>query len=140
MSLYEGAKIRVRVDSELSEELEVEVGINQGSVLSPFLIAVAVNIVTEFVRGMLSELLYADDLILMSYTIVGLRDKLLKCKEAFKSKGLRLNLGKTKAMVSRGITQTGLSKSKVDPCGICSSRVKTNSVLCVQCSRLIHSR
>ena len=34
------AKIRVRVDSELSEELEVKVGINQGSVLSPFLSAV----------------------------------------------------------------------------------------------------
>ena len=36
MSLYDGAKIRVRVDSELSEEFEVKVGIHQGSVLSPF--------------------------------------------------------------------------------------------------------
>ena len=29
MSLYEGAKIRVRVDSELSEEFEVEMGMHQ---------------------------------------------------------------------------------------------------------------
>ena len=36
MSLYEGAKTRVRVDSELSEEFEVEVVMHQGSVLSPF--------------------------------------------------------------------------------------------------------
>ena len=36
MSLYEGAKTRVRVDSELSEEFEVKVGIHHGSVLSPF--------------------------------------------------------------------------------------------------------
>ena len=35
MSLYEGTKSRV--DSELSEEFEVKVGMCQGSVLSPFL-------------------------------------------------------------------------------------------------------
>ena len=34
MSLYEGAKTRVRVDSELSEECEVKVGMHQGYVLS----------------------------------------------------------------------------------------------------------
>ena len=33
MSVCEGAKIRVRVDSELSEELEVIMGKHQGSVL-----------------------------------------------------------------------------------------------------------
>ena len=37
MSLYELGKTRVRVDSELSEELEVKVGMHQGSVLPPFL-------------------------------------------------------------------------------------------------------
>ena len=70
MKLYEGAKTRVRVDSVLSEEFEVNVGMYQGSVLSPFLFAVVVDVVTEFVReGALSELLYADDLVLMSETI-----------------------------------------------------------------------
>ena len=63
MSLYEGAKTRVRVDSELSEEFEVKMGMHQGSVLSPFLFAVVVDVVTEFAReGVLSELLYANDL------------------------------------------------------------------------------
>ena len=38
MSLYEGAKARVRVDSELSEEFVVKVGIHQGSVLSVFVL------------------------------------------------------------------------------------------------------
>ena len=51
MSQYEGAKTRVRVDSELSEELEVKVGVHQGSVLSPFLFALVVDVVTEFYRG-----------------------------------------------------------------------------------------
>ena len=67
MSLYEGAKTRVRVDSDLSEEFEVKVGMHQGSVLSPFIFAVVVDVVTELARvGVLSELLYADDLVLIS--------------------------------------------------------------------------
>ena len=36
MCLYEGAKTRVRVDSKLSQELEVKVGMHKGSVLSHF--------------------------------------------------------------------------------------------------------
>ena len=50
MSMYEGAKTRVSVDSELSEEFEVKVGIHQGSVLSPFHFALVVDVVTEFAR------------------------------------------------------------------------------------------
>ena len=61
MSLYEGAKSRVRVDSELSEELVVKVRMCLESVLSPFLFAMVVDVVTGFAReGTLSELLYAD--------------------------------------------------------------------------------
>ena len=41
---------RVRVDCELSEEFEVNVVMHQGSVLSPFLFAVVVDVVTEFDR------------------------------------------------------------------------------------------
>ena len=39
MSLYDGAKTRVRVGSAYSEEFEVKVGIHQGFVLSPLLFA-----------------------------------------------------------------------------------------------------
>ena len=75
MSLYDGAKTRVRLDSELSEEFEVKVWKHQGSVLSSFLPTVVVDVVTEFAReGALSELLYADDLVLMNETIEGLRN------------------------------------------------------------------
>ena len=83
-------------------------------------------------EGALSGLLYADDLDLMNETIKGLRNKFLRWKETLESKGLNVNLGKTKVKVSTGITKDGLSKSKVDPRGVCSLRVKANSVLCVQ--------
>ena len=69
----------VRVDSELSEEYEVKVGMLQGFVLSPFLFALVVDVVTEFAReAVLCELLYADDIVLMSETTERLRVMLLK--------------------------------------------------------------
>ena len=109
---------------------------HQGSMLSPFIFAVVVGVVTECAReGALSELLYADDLVLMSETVGELRNKFLKWKEAYESKGLKVNLGKTKVVVCGGITEDSLSKSKVDSCTVCCLRVKAHSVLCVQCGK-----
>ena len=53
---------------------------------------------------------------------------------------MKVNLGKAKIMVSSSITKDGLSKSKVDQCGVCRLRVKVNSVLCVQCGKWIQGR
>ena len=65
MSLYVGAKTRVRVGLELSEELEVKVGVHQGSAWLPLLFAIMVDVIKESVRnGLMSEMLYADDLVL----------------------------------------------------------------------------
>ena len=96
MSVYERAKKRARVDSELSEEFGVKVVMNQGSELSMLLLAVVVDVVTEFDRGAHSKLLSIDDLVLMSETIKRLRYKFLKWKEAFQSKGLKVNPVKSK--------------------------------------------
>ena len=57
---------------------------HQGFMLSPFLFAVVIDV---------TELLYADDFVLTSETIEGLRNKFLKWKEAFEIKGLKNNLG-----------------------------------------------
>ena len=139
MSLYEGAKTRVRVGSELSEEFAVKVGVHQGSVLSPLIFAIVIDVVTESARqGLMNEMLYADDLVLMSETMEGLRDRFWRWKEAFESKGLKVNLGKTKVMVSG--MERELLVSKIDPCGMCGKRVGANSVLCVRCGKWIHGR
>ena len=57
MSLYDAAKTRVRVGSAYSEEFEVNVGVHQGSVLSPLLFAIVVDVITENARrGVVNEL------------------------------------------------------------------------------------
>ena len=43
-------------------------------------------------NGLMSEMLYADDSVLMSETIEGLRETFWKWKEAFEGKGLKVNL------------------------------------------------
>ena len=40
---------------------------------------------------------------------------------------LNVNLGKTKLMVSGGITKNDMSKSKVDSCGVSCLKVEANS-------------
>ena len=63
----------------------------------------------------MSEMLYADDLVLTSEMMEGLREKFWKWKEAFESKG------KTKVVVSGA--EGEVTVSKVDPCGIRGKRV-----------------
>ena len=75
--------------------------------------------------------------VLTSETMEGLREKFWKWK-AFESKGLKVNLRKTKMVVSGA--EGEVSISKVDPCGICGKRVMGNSVLCVKCGKGIHGR
>ena len=55
-------------------------------------------------EGALSELLESDDLVLMIDRCDGLRNMILKLKETFEHKGLKVKLGKTNLKVSSGIT------------------------------------
>ena len=56
----------------------------------------------------------------------GTEREVLEWKEAFESKGLKVNLGKTKVVVNGA--EGEVSVSKVDPCAICRKLVMANSV------------
>ena len=66
-NLYCGAKTKVRVGSKLFEELLLQVGVHQESVLLLLLFAIVMDVVTEnAIEGLINEILYADDLVLIS--------------------------------------------------------------------------
>ena len=116
-----------------------EFGVHKGAALSPLLFAIVVDMITESVRnGLMIEILYADDLVLTSETMEGLREKFWRWKEAFESMGPKVNLGKTKVVVIGA--EGEVTVSKVDPYGICGNLVMANSVLCVKCRKWIHGR
>ena len=92
---------RVRVRSAYSQELEVKVGVYQEFVLSILLFAIVLEIITKNARrGVVDELLYADDLVLMSEDMEDLKERFWNWKNALESKGLKVNTKKTKVMVS----------------------------------------
>ena len=65
---------------------------------------------------MVNQLLYADDLVLMSETMEDLKERFWNWKNALESKGLKVNTRKTKVLVSW--SEGELFKSTVDPCEV----------------------
>ena len=66
--------------THLSEEFEVNVGVHHGSVLSPLLFAIVVDVGTNEIKdGTSQEILYTDDLVLIAETMTELHKHLEKC-------------------------------------------------------------
>ena len=62
MSLYESSKIKFKVGFAFSEECKIVVGVHQGSVLSPLLFVIVIDVVTENAReGLMKVVLYTDE-------------------------------------------------------------------------------
>ena len=68
--------------------------------LSPLVLAIAIDAITEHAReGLINEILFADNLALMSKSGENLREKFLKCEEVFYSMEIKVDLEKTKVMM-----------------------------------------
>ena len=99
--MYMDVKSRVRVNGQYSKEFGVGVGVHQGSVLSPLLFILALEaLLRQFHTGMPWELLYADDLAVMADSLEECIARLKVWKEDMERKRLRVNIKKTKLMVS----------------------------------------
>ena len=139
-SMYCNARSRVRVGGAFSEEFDVTVGVHQGSVLSPLLFIIVLEALSRsFCVGCPLELLYADDLAIIASSKEELLSRLGNWKKELEAKGLRVNLAKTKIMVS-GPNLNALKDSGQYPCGVCRSGVGRNSVLCYGCNHWIHKK
>ncbi|GJV10816.1 retrovirus-related pol polyprotein LINE-1 [Tanacetum coccineum] len=88
--MYEGAKTRVRTPIGTTEFFPVEVGLHQGSTISPYLFAL---ILDKLSRGIQEDipwcLIFADDIVLVSESAKGLNNKLENWREALEDNGLR---------------------------------------------------
>ena len=64
MKMYQEVLSQVKMEGEDLKEFAVRVGVHQGSILSPFIFAVVMDVMTE--DG--NALMYADDLVLICET------------------------------------------------------------------------
>ena len=139
-SMYTDVRSRVRVGNGYSEEFGVAVGVHQGSVLSPLLFIIVLEALSrEFRTGCPWELLYADDLMISAESMEELLVKLKTWKTEMEKKGLRVNMGKTKIIVS-GMDLDLLKKSGKEPFGLCHNGVGSNAFFCGGCLCWIHKR
>jgi len=83
----------------------------------------------EFRVALPWELLYGDDLAVIAETEDELIKRLNEWKDNGESKGMRVNMNKTKVMIS-GERQKVRQKAVRWPCGICSKGVGSNSLKC----------
>ncbi|XP_068246599.1 ileal sodium/bile acid cotransporter-like [Palaemon carinicauda] len=81
----------------------VKVGFHQGSALSPFLFLVIIDTLTYelSIREELWELIFADDLIIITNSEEELQEMLLAWKRSLERKGLKVNIGKTEIVIDR---------------------------------------
>jgi len=95
MSMYTGAKTVVRTVYGNSKGFEVEVGMHQGSALSPLLFVIVVEAISrEFRVALPWELLYADDLAVTAEIEKELIKRLNEWKDNVESKGMRVSTNK----------------------------------------------
>ena len=110
----------------------IRVDVHQGYVISPLIFVIVLVAATEQARkGLLNETLYADDLVLMSENLEDLRERFQRWRGALESKGMKVNIRKTKMIVSGA--EGEIVRGKIDSRGIYEKKVMSNAVLCTVC-------
>ncbi|GJW46904.1 retrovirus-related pol polyprotein LINE-1 [Tanacetum coccineum] len=94
--MYDGAKTRVRSSMGNTMFFPVEVGLHQGSAISPYLFAL---ILDELSRGIQENIpwsmVFADDIVLVAESADGLNIRLESWRRALEDNGLRVSRDKT---------------------------------------------
>ena len=99
-AMYDRTKRRVVVGSGLSEEFPVNIGLRQGSALSPLLFIMVMELISRKIRtnDVLVKVMYADDLAMIAESKQKLQEVLLEWKGGFKKHRLRTSREKTEVM------------------------------------------
>ena len=102
MEMYTNIETSVKVEYTRSESFDVIVGVHQGSILSPLLFVLVMDEVTKDIReGVVKEMLYADDIVLVGDYWEEVESRNTRWKEALQERGIKINVNKTKAFYTR---------------------------------------
>ena len=65
--------------------------------------------------------------------------RLNEWKDNVENRGMRVNMNKTKVMIS-GEPQKQVQKAVRWPCGVCCRGVDSNSIQCISCQKWVHKK
>lgn len=75
--MYEGAKTRVRSTMGTTEFFLMEVGLHQGSTITPYLFALILDELSREIRECIPwSMMFADDIVLIAESMEGLNNRL----------------------------------------------------------------
>ena len=141
MATYNDPRTTVSTSSRKSTDFAINVGVHQGSILSPLLFITIMEELTKHIRNnnvYVYELAYADDIVLTDISEDGVHNMFALWKNQLSDFGFKINIAKTKHMIT-GDTVMHQSMTKW-PCSVCKKGVGNNSILCTQCQLWCHKR
>ncbi|KAK3570304.1 hypothetical protein QTP86_017185 [Hemibagrus guttatus] len=97
--MYERSRTVVRCAVGQTEEFKVEVGLHQGSALSPFLFAIVMDQLSEEVRQESSwTMMFSDDIVICSESREQVEENLERWRFALERRGMKVGRSKTEYM------------------------------------------
>ncbi|KAK3556079.1 hypothetical protein QTP70_004372 [Hemibagrus guttatus] len=97
--MYEKSRTVVRCAVGQTEEFKVEVGLHQGSALSPFLFAIVMDQLSEEVRQESPwTMMFADDIVICSESREQVEENLERWRFALERRGMKVSRSKTEYM------------------------------------------
>ncbi|KAK3522491.1 hypothetical protein QTP86_015882 [Hemibagrus guttatus] len=97
--MYERSRTVVRCAVGQTEEFKVEVGLHQGSALSPFLFAIVMDLLSEEVRQESPwTMMFADDIVIFSESREQVEESLERWRFALERGGMKVSHSKTEYM------------------------------------------
>lgn len=112
-SMYEKCSCNVRTEGENDRWFEVKTGVKQGSVLSPLLFILYLDVVIKKVKERLEDfdgdiMAYADDLACWSENEEKIREVVELFAEELEDAGMKMNVQKTEILTVTGGNEEGL--------------------------------
>ncbi|KAK3548696.1 hypothetical protein QTP70_016772, partial [Hemibagrus guttatus] len=106
--MYERSRTVVRCAVGQTEEFKVEVGLHQGSALSPFLFAIVMDQLSEEVRQESPwTMMFADDIVICSESREQVEENLERWRFALERRGMKVSRSKTEYMCVNGREGSG---------------------------------
>jgi Reverse transcriptase (RNA-dependent DNA polymerase) len=112
--MYKNIVTYVRACDSESDALSIKIKLHQGSTLSPYIFTLVMDEITKDIQGDIPWcILFADDVVLIDESRIGVNQKLELWRQTLESKSFKLSTTKIKYMICHSAGKTQMMKMLV---------------------------